>query len=113
MIYDLPSVPCTPSIFVPPPLQVYSRRPRPQQLASDSPQVPTTVSPPASTTESPFPQSDLPIAIRKGIYSTRNPFPHYIALSYHRLSSPFYACLSSISFRTISKSVCDALAHPG
>jgi len=45
--------------------------------------------------------------------STRNPSPHYIALSYHRLSLPFYTCLSSISFVTIPKTICEALAHPG
>jgi len=71
------------------------------------------MSPLDPTTESPFPQSDLPIALRKGIRSTRNPSPHYIALSYHRLSSPFYVCLSSIFSVTIPKSVRDALAHPG
>jgi len=112
MICDLPSVPCTPSISVPPPLQVYSRRHRPQQPASDSPQVPTIVSPLDPTTESPFPPSDLLIALRKDICSTRNPSIHYIALSYHKLSSPFYACLSSISSMTIPKSVHDVIAHP-
>jgi len=79
MICDLPGVSCTPSVSVRPPLQVYSRRPRPPEPTSDSPQVPTTVSPPAPTTESPFPQSYLPIAIRKGIRSTHN-LSHYIAL---------------------------------
>jgi len=113
MICDLPGVPCTPSVSVPPPFQVYSRRHRPQQPASDSPQGLTIVSPLNLTTESLFPPSDLPIAFRKGICSTRNHSPHYIALSYHRLSSPFYVCLSSISSVTIPKSVRDALAHPG
>jgi len=113
MICDLPSVACTPSVSVPPSLQVYSRRHCPQKPVSDSPQVPTTVSPPDPTTESPFPPSDLPIALRKGICFTGNPSPHYIALSYHRLSSPFYVCLSSISSVTIPKSVRDALAHSG
>ena len=42
-----------------------------------------------------------------------NLFPHYTALSYHRLSQPFYACLSSISSVSIPKSVSDALANPG
>ena len=63
---------------------------------------------------SPPPKKDLlEIAIRKGIRSTRNPSPHYTALSYHRLSQPFYTCLSSISSVSIPKSVGDALAHPG
>ena len=55
----------------------------------------------------------LPIAICKGIHSTRNRSPHYTTLSYHRLSQPFYTCLSSISSISIPKLVGDALAHPG
>jgi len=70
--------------------------------------VPDLPSSPASTVE-----PDLPVVIRKGIRSTHNPSPHYTALSYHRLSQPFYACLSSISSVSIPKSVGDALAHPG
>ena len=88
-----------------PPLQVYSRRNR---LPHDSPPVPPPVSPPAPANE-----SDLPIALRKGIRSTRNPSPHYTVLSYHRLSPSFYTCLSSISSVSIPKSVGDALTHPG
>ena len=42
-------------------------------------------------------EPDLPIALRKGIRYTRNPSPHYTALSYHRLSQLFYTYLSSIS----------------
>jgi len=45
--------------------------------------------------------------------STRNLSPHYIALSYHLLSLPFYTCLSSLSSVTIPKSVREALAYPG
>ena len=69
--------------------------------------MPTTLSPPALT-----PESDLPIVLRKGMCSTRNPPPYYIALSYHQLSLPFYTCLSSLSSVTIPKIVCDTLAHP-
>jgi len=69
--------------------------------------VPTTHPPPALTVE-----PDLPIAIRKGICSTRNPSPHYTALSYHKLSQPFYTCLSSIFSISIPKFVGDVLAHP-
>jgi len=71
MICNLPGVPCTPSVFAPPPLQVYNRRHRPQQQASDSPQVPTTMTLPDPTTESPLPPSDLLIALRKGIHIRR------------------------------------------
>jgi len=91
-----------------PPLKVYSRRQTSQRPPSDSPPVPDLSSPPALTVE-----PDLPVAIRKGIRSTRNLSPHYTTLSYHRLSQPFYACLSSISSVSIPKSVGDVLAHPG
>ena len=37
----------------------------------------------------------------------------YTALSYHRLSQPFYTCFSSISSVSIPKFVGDVLAHPG
>jgi len=47
------------------------------------------------------------------MHSTRNPSPHYIALSYDQLSLPFYTCLSSLSSMTIPKAVNEALAHPG
>ena len=58
-------------------------------------------------------ESDLPVALHRGICSTRNPSPHYIAFSYHKLSLTFYTHLSSISFVSIPKSVCEALSHPG
>jgi len=70
--------------------------------------VPTTLSLPALT-----PQSNLPIALRKGMCSTHTPSPHYIALSYHRLSLPFYTCLSPLSSVTIPKIFREALAHSG
>ena len=57
--------------------------------------------------------SGWPIALRKGICSTRNPHPIYNFLSYHRLS-PFYcSLLSSVSSVPISKNVKEALDHPG
>jgi len=91
-----------------PPLKVYSRRQTSQRLPSDSPLVPDLPPPPT-----PIIEPDLPVGIRKGILrSTRNSYPHYTALSYHRLSQSFYACLSSISSVSIPKSVGDALAHP-
>ena len=102
-----PSVPA-PQSASPPPLQVYSRRNRSQLPPCDSTQVPTALSPPALT-----PESDFPIALRKGMRSTRNPSPHYIALSYHRLSLPFYTCLSSLSSVTILETVREPLAYPG
>ena len=45
--------------------------------------------------------------------STRNPSPHYVSLSYHRLSPSYYYCLSSLSSVSLPKTAGDAFAHPG
>jgi len=107
-------VPSAPNDSPPPrTLQVYSHRQTSHRPSADSIMVPTPHSPPAPTVEPPTVEPDLPIVICKGIHSTRNPSPHYTALCYHRLSQPFYTCLSCISYVSIPKSVGDALAHPG
>jgi len=85
---------------LPPTLQVYSRCQTSHRPSVDFILVPTPHPPPAPTVE-----PDFPIAIRKGIHSTRNPSPHYTTLSYHKLSQPFYTCLSSISSVSIPKYV--------
>jgi len=61
---------------LPPTLQVYSRRQTSHCPSADSILVATPHLPPAPTVE-----PDLPFAIRKRIRSTRNPSPHYTALS--------------------------------
>ncbi|RVW96927.1 Retrovirus-related Pol polyprotein from transposon TNT 1-94 [Vitis vinifera] len=105
----------SPSDVVPPrPLQVYHRRPRvaaPLPFAeapADSLPIPSAS--PAPALPSP---DDLPIAIRKGTRSTRNPHPIYNFLSYHRLSSPYSAFVSAISSVSLPKSTHEALSHPG
>jgi len=60
----------------------------------------------------PIIEPDIAFFLRKSIHSTHNPSPHYNVLSYHRLSQPFYTCLSFISYVSIPKFVDDALAHP-
>ncbi|RVX14428.1 Retrovirus-related Pol polyprotein from transposon RE1 [Vitis vinifera] len=57
--------------------------------------------------------ADLPIALWKDNRSTRNPHPIYNFLSYHRLSSPYSAFVSTISSVSLSKSTPEALSHPG
>ncbi|RVW33187.1 Retrovirus-related Pol polyprotein from transposon RE2 [Vitis vinifera] len=96
------------------PLQVYHRRHRvvvPSSLA----EVPADSFPIPSASPSPAlpPSADLPIAFRKGNRSTRNPHPIYNFLSYHRLSSPYSAFVSAISFISLPKSTPEALSHPG
>ncbi|RVW42679.1 Retrovirus-related Pol polyprotein from transposon RE2 [Vitis vinifera] len=98
----------------PRPLQVYYRRPRvvaPLPFAeapTDSLPIPSAS--PAPALPSP---NDLPIAVRKGTRSTRNPYPIYNFLSYHRLSSPYSAFVSAISSVSLPKSTHEALSHPG
>ncbi|RVW39326.1 Retrovirus-related Pol polyprotein from transposon RE2 [Vitis vinifera] len=53
--------------------------------------------------------NDLPIAVRKGTRSTRNPHLIYNFLSYHRLSSPYSAFVSAISSVSLPKSTHEAL----
>ncbi|KAJ9707125.1 hypothetical protein PVL29_002217 [Vitis rotundifolia] len=103
-----------PDAMPPRPLQVYHRRPRvvaPLPFAeapADSLPIPSAS--PAPALPSP---NDLPIAVRKGIRSTRNPHPIYNFLSYHRLSSPYSAFVSAISSVSLPKSTHEALSHPG
>ncbi|RDX85041.1 hypothetical protein CR513_33823, partial [Mucuna pruriens] len=52
-----------------------------------------------------------PIALKKGIRSTRNPHPIY--LSYHRLSPSYFSFVSFVSSITIPKFICEALDQPG
>ena len=59
------------------------------------------------------PSAYLPIALRKGNRPTRDPHPIYNFLSYHRLSSPYSAFVSTISFVSLPKSTPEALFHPG
>ncbi|KAJ7959728.1 Retrovirus-related Pol polyprotein from transposon TNT 1-94 [Quillaja saponaria] len=73
-------------------------------VPDDSPSVPTH-----SRASDPV----LSPILRRGTRSTRNPYPIYTFLSYHRLSSPYYAFVSSLSSISVPKSTSDALAHPG
>ncbi|RVW29702.1 Retrovirus-related Pol polyprotein from transposon TNT 1-94 [Vitis vinifera] len=95
-------------------LPVYHRRPRVvaplpfPEAPADSLPIPSAS--PAPALPSP---NDLPIAVRKGTRSTRNPHPIYNFLSYHRLSSPYSAFVSAISSVSLPKSTHEALSHPG
>ena len=56
---------------------------------------------------------DPPIPIRKGIHSSRNPHPIYNFMSYHRLSSPYSAFISTLSYVSLPNTAHEALSHPG
>ena len=96
------------------PLQVYHRRhrvvvPLPSiEAPADSLPIPSASPTPA------LPLADnLPIALRKGNRSTSNPHLIYNFLSYHRLSSPYSAFVSTISSVSLPKNTNEALSHPG
>ncbi|RVW39488.1 Retrovirus-related Pol polyprotein from transposon TNT 1-94 [Vitis vinifera] len=103
-----------PDAMPPRPLQVYHRRPRVvaplpfPEAPADSLPIPSAS--PAPALLSP---NDLPIAVRKGTRSTRNPHPIYNFLSYHRLSSPYSAFVSAISSVSLPKSTQETLSNPG
>ncbi|RVW15111.1 Retrovirus-related Pol polyprotein from transposon TNT 1-94 [Vitis vinifera] len=103
-----------PDAMPPQPLQVYHRRPRvvaPLPFAeAPADSLPILSASPAPALPSP---NDLPIAVRKGTRSTRNPHPIYNFLSYHRLSSPYSAFVSAISSVSLPKSTHEVLSHPG
>ncbi|RVW93978.1 Retrovirus-related Pol polyprotein from transposon RE2 [Vitis vinifera] len=94
--------------------RVYHHRPRVvaplpfPEAPADSLPIPSAS--PAPALPSP---NDLPIVVRKGTRSTRNPHPIYNFLSYHRLSSPYSAFVSAISSVSLPKSTHEALSHPG
>ena len=107
----LPSLdfPSPPTDVVTRPLQVYTRRPCP----STGPRVDSSLMPQSSPAPVPQPSDDLPISIRKGTCSTSNPHPVYNFLSFHRLSLPYFAFVSTLSSVSTSKSTSEALSHPG
>ena len=91
------------------PLQVYTRCPRPGigHPTDSSPMAPSSMTP-----LSPSP-GDLPIALRKGTRSTSNPHPIYNFLTYHRLSSPHSAFVSTLSSVSVPQTVHEDPSHPG
>ena len=75
------------------PLQIYTHRPR---TDTEPPAVSSPMAP-SSTTSVLSSPTDLPIVIRKGTRSSRNPHPIYNFLTYHRLSLPYSTFISTLS----------------
>ena len=90
-------------------LQVYTRRPRPDIRPPDDS---SPLAPSYMMLVLPF-LADPPIAIRKGTHSSRNPHPIYTFLSYHCLSSPYSAFISTLSSISFPNTVYEVLSHPG
>ena len=89
------------------PFQVYTRRPRPPT----GPRVDSSLMPQSSLALVSHPFDDLHIAIRKGTRSTTNPHPVFNFLSFHCLSLPYFAFVSTLSSVSTLKSTSDALSH--
>ena len=94
------------SPVVVPLLLTYHRLPRPALVPGDSSHA---LNPAAPTAD--LPPLSQPLVLQKGIRSTRNTNPHYIFLSYHCLSSPYYAFVSFLSSISIPKTTGEALSH--
>ena len=107
LLYPVLDTSPIPSVTPPRPLQVYTRRLRTDTgpLNDSSPMTPSSM-----TLVLPSP-ADLPNAIRKGTRSSRNPHPIYNFSTYPRLSSPYSAFVSILSFVYVPQSVDEALSH--
>ena len=79
------------------------------------PEIPVTAGPVPDSSNATVlsPADQFPIAIRKGMRSTRNPHPIYNFLSYHRLYPSYYAFVSTLSSVSVPCNVHEALSHPG
>ena len=109
LVLPLPNFPSPPTDAVIRPLQIYTR---PHHLPT-RPLADSSSMPPSSPAPVPQPPDDLPIAIWKGTLSTCNPHHVYNFLSYHRLSLPYFAFVSTSSSVSIPISTSEALSHPG
>ena len=109
LVLPSPDFPSPPTNVMTRQLQAYARCPRPPT----GPRVDLSLMPQSSPAPVPQPFDDLPIAIRKGTRSTSNPHPVYNFLSFHRLSLPCFAFVSTLSSISTPKSTSEALSHPG
>ena len=100
LVFPSPDFPSPPMDVMPRPLQVYTRRPRPRTgpLVESSSMLQSS---PALVLQ---PSDHLPITIRKGVHFTSNPHPVYNSLSFHRLSLPYFAFVSTLSSVSTPKS---------
>ena len=94
-----------PSVTQPQPLQVYTHpRIDTGPSADSSPMAPSSMT-------SVLPSLiDLPIAIWKGTRSFRNPHLIYNFPTYHRLSSPYFAFVSTLSSVYVPETMHEALS---
>ena len=105
LIYLVLDISLVPSVTQPQPLQVYTHpRIDTGPSADSSPMAPSSMT-------SVLPSLiDLPIAIWKGTRSFRNPYLIYNFLTYHRLSSPYFAFVSTLSSVYVPETMHEALS---
>ena len=109
LVLPSPDFPSPPTNVMTRPLQVYTCHPHPPT----GPRVDSSLMPQSSPAPVPQPSDDLPIVIRKGTRSTSNPYPVNNFLSFHHLSLPYFAFVSTLSSISTPKSTSGALSHPG
>ena len=105
LIFPIQDTLSAPLATPPHPHQVYTRRPctNTRPLADSPPMA-------LSSMTSVLPcHNDLPIALWKGICSSCNPHLIYNFLTYHHLSSPYFAFISTLSYVSLPKIVQEAL----
>ncbi|KAG2406196.1 Retrovirus-related Pol polyprotein from transposon RE1 Retro element 1 [Vigna angularis] len=108
-----------PNNIVPPPLITYQRRTQSRTPNTDDPRDsdPSASDPqtmdPSSSSPSTDSDDNWPIALRKGIRSTRNPYPIYNFVSYHNLSPTYFSFVSSLSSTKVPNNIHEALVHSG
>ena len=109
LLNPVPDTSSVPPATPPRSLQVYTRHPRTDTKPppNSSPMAPSSMTPVLSS------PADLPIVVRKGTRSSRNPHPIYNFLTYHRLSSPYFAFISTLSSVFLPKTMHEALSHTG
>ena len=107
LLYLVPDISSVPPDTPPRPLQVYIRHPRIDigPLTDSSPMTPSSPTPVLPSL------ADLPIDVRKGTCSSRNPHPIYNFLTYHNLFSPYSAFISILSSISLPKIVHETLSH--
>ena len=109
LLYPIPNTSYVTSATPPRPLQVYTRRSR----IDTKPPADLSPMAPSSSTLVLLSPVDLPITVRKGTRSSRNPHPIYNFLTYHCLSSPHSTFISTLSFVSLPKTMHEALSHRG
>ena len=106
LVLPSPDFPSPPTNDVTRPPQVYTPRSRPPI----GPLVESYSMPQLSPASVLQLSDDLPIAIRKGTNSTSNPHCVYNFLSFHHLSLPYFAFVSTLSFVSTPKITTEALS---